>query len=89
MAEGKGPTPKTHRLKMAVISEADSASRAVLDGTDVPKGDPIMRDSTGTKSPILECGNCAYALLVGVPTSAVQDLVFKCPDCGAFNETIE
>jgi hypothetical protein len=82
----KGPTPPKRRLKLAVIPEPAPNTRSVL-----VLGEPGTIIMRGKDAPnlIFECGLCDSPLIVGMRTSQVQSLVFKCNGCGAFNETIE
>jgi hypothetical protein len=91
MPKRKDPTPKKRRVRLAVIPEPDPKIRSILaPGEGFPKDTPIMTgDKASPASLVMECGGCGRALLVGIKTSQVQNLVLKCPDCGAFNETIE
>jgi uncharacterized Zn finger protein len=45
----------------------------------------VMR---GAGNVTMECGNCGAPLLVGVKVAQFRDLVFRCPACGQFNETL-
>lgn len=79
----KGPTPKKRRIRLAVIPEPEPNTRSVLIYTG--EGTVVMR---GPGNVTMECGNCGAPIIVGVKTSQLQNLVFKCPNCGAFNETL-
>lgn len=52
------------------------------DGLPVVKGD-------ANPNVLMECGGCGRTLIRGLQVGQLEDLVFKCPDCGAYNETIE
>jgi hypothetical protein len=42
----------------------------------------------GPGNVMMDCGRCGSPLLVGMKTPQVANLVFKCKNCGAFNETV-
>lgn len=37
----------------------------------------------------LHCGSCGKPIVVGLYSSQVQNLVFRCNACSAYNETLE
>ncbi len=74
---------KTRHVRMAVIPEPAPGTRSVL--VYEGPGTVAMR-SQGNVT--MECGKCGSPLLVGIKTSHVVELVFKCSKCGAFNETL-
>jgi len=71
------------RLRMMVIPEPEPNTRAVLIYTG--EGTVVMQ---GEGNVTMECGNCSAPLIEGVPTGNIQNIVLKCPQCGAFNETL-
>jgi len=77
------PRRKRRHLKLMVIPEPEPNTRMVFvfegPGTVVMKGDGNV---------IMECGNCGVPLVDGVPVGNLQGIVFRCPNCGAFNETM-
>ena len=83
MTKKKGPTPKKRRIRLMVIPEPEPNTRSVLiytgDGT-------VMIQGAGNIT--MECGQCGVPLIQGVNVSQVQSMVLKCPNCGAFNETL-
>lgn len=82
----KGPTPKKRtkrRLRMMVIPEPEPNTRSVLIFTG--EGTVVMK---GSGNVIMECGNCGVPLIDGVAVGNIQNLVFRCPNCGEFNETL-
>jgi predicted RNA-binding Zn-ribbon protein involved in translation (DUF1610 family) len=83
MAKRKGPTPKKRHLRLAVIDEPEPGTRAVINF--VGEGTVVMR---GAGNVVMECGACGVPLIVGVKTAQIQNVVFKCPNCGAYNETV-
>lgn len=81
----KGPTPKKHRLKLAVIPEPEPGTRTVMvQGTP----DTLLFEGEYPNISLL-CGSCGNPLAVGVKTSQLHNLVLQCAACSAFNETIE
>jgi hypothetical protein len=70
-------------IQLMVIPEPEANTRSVLNY--VGEGTVAMR---GPGNVVMECGNCGVPLIVGVPVSAVQNMVFRCQSCGAFNETL-
>ena len=79
----KVPTPKKRRIKLMVIPEPEPGTRSVIVYTG--EGTVVM---TGPGNVVMECGNCGAPLLKGVKVSTIQNLVFRCPSCGQFNETL-
>jgi hypothetical protein len=75
--------PQRH-IQLRVIPEPEPNTRSVIVFTG--EGTVVMR---GPKPNIvMECGNCAASLVEGVPVANLQSLVLRCPNCGAFNETL-
>jgi len=66
-----------------VIPEPEANTRSVIvyegEGTVVMKG---------PGNAVMECGNCGVPLVEGVPVGNIQSIVFKCPSCGEYNETL-
>jgi uncharacterized Zn finger protein len=79
----KGATPKKRRIRLMVIPEPEQGTRSVLVYTG--EGTVVMR---GPGNVVMECGNCGVPLLEGVKVAQIQNLVFRCPSCGSFNETL-
>jgi len=72
----------THRIALGVIPEPDPNSRAIFfyegEGTVVFSGYDVGL--------ALTCGKCASELVTGVRRDAIQGVVIRCKNCGAFNE---
>jgi hypothetical protein len=86
----KGPTPKKHRLKMAVIPEPPPDSgQTIINPTPefAASGKPFITSQRAKI--ILACGQCERILFKIDSTSQVQGGVWKCPGCGACNTTIQ
>jgi predicted RNA-binding Zn-ribbon protein involved in translation (DUF1610 family) len=81
----RGPTPRkqNRNIRMRVIPEPEEGTRTVL--KYVGEGTVIM---SGPGNVIMECGNCGVPLIEGLSVAQIQNLVFPCPSCGAFNETL-
>jgi hypothetical protein len=56
----------------------------VLASRLVPSPGPFF---TGDGPLDLLCGQCGATLASGMEEGRVQDVVFQCPRCGAFNDT--
>ncbi len=74
---------KKRQIRMAVIPEPESGTRAVIVYTG--EGTVVMR---GDGNVDLDCGNCGKTIVLGVRVVQIRNLVFKCNACGAFNETL-
>ena len=88
MAKNKpeGPKyPRPQRIKLAVIPDPQG-TRAGIKYEGEGEGTVIMR---GPGHLTMECGNCGADLLVGVATSQVRNMVFRCNSCKAWNETLD
>ncbi|MEX1133756.1 MAG: hypothetical protein WED83_02810 [Acidimicrobiia bacterium] len=70
-------------MSLAVIPEPEPNTRSVLirsgEGTVVMQGEGKV---------ILECGNCHEPLVQGIEMKQLKNLVFKCNNCGVYNETL-
>ena len=80
------PKPKRkakRHIKLMVIPEPEPNTRSVLIYTG--EGTVVMR---GPGNVVMECGNCGVPLIEGLGVAQLQSLVFKCPSCGQFNETL-
>lgn len=85
-AKKRKPTPKkrpTRHIKLMVIPEPDPDTRTIFVYTG--EGTVVMR---GTGNVVMECGNCGVPLVDGIPVSQIRSIVFKCPNCGQFNDTL-
>lgn len=79
----KGPTPKKRKVRLNVIPEPEPNTRSVLIYTG--EGTVVMR---GPGKVTMECGNCGVPLIVGVNVAQIRGVVFRCPSCGQFNESL-
>jgi len=75
--------PRKRKIRMHVIPEPEPDTRSVLVYTG--EGTVVMR---GSGNVTMECGNCGVPLLVGVKVAQFRDLVFRCPNCDQYNETL-
>lgn len=71
------------RIQLMVIPEPEPNTRSVFIYTG--EGTVVMR---GDANVVMECGNCGVPLIDGVPVGNLRSIVFRCPNCGAFNETL-
>lgn len=71
------------RVRLAVIPEPESDTRSVIVYTG--EGTVAMR---GQGKVVLECGNCGKPIVDGLAMTQVRNLVFRCNNCGAYNETL-
>ena len=81
MAAAKKQRRRT--VRMIVIPEPEPNTRSVLLYTG--PGTVVMR---GPGNVTMVCGQCNSPLLEGMKVTQVQNLVFRCKNCGAFNETL-
>jgi hypothetical protein len=65
------------------IAEPPQDTRKVVRGGNDVIG---LEESRGGDTTYL-CGGCGATLAADVSPGRTADLVFECPDCGAFNET--
>jgi predicted RNA-binding Zn-ribbon protein involved in translation (DUF1610 family) len=82
----KRPEPRTRakrRLQLMVIPEPEPNTRMVF--VFEGEGTVVM---SGPGNVVMECGNCGVPLVDGVAVGNLLSIVFKCPSCGAFNETL-
>ncbi len=70
-------------IQLMVIPEPEPNTRSVIVYTG--EGTVVMK---GPGNAIMECGNCGVPLIEGVPVANIRNIVFRCPSCGAFNETL-
>jgi hypothetical protein len=78
-----GPEGLLAATPLNVISEPDPGTRAVF---EMIGDDPLLM--RGTDGPIaLTCGACHTALVIGVETVRLKNIVIRCANCGSFNET--
>lgn len=80
----KRVTPEiTQELKLKVIAEPDPNTRTVL----IYKGEGTVLMAGFDVGLALTCGQCNAHLVVGVPRENFNNIVIKCNNCGAFNES--
>jgi hypothetical protein len=70
-------------IRLEVITEPDPGTRAVFEHGG--EGSIFFQGSHGTDS--LDCGSCSAPLAVGILRNQFRDVVLKCANCGAFNDT--
>lgn len=78
-----GTRARERRIKLMVIPKPEPNTRTVLNFTG--EGTVIMK---GDGNVIMECGNCAVPLTDGVNVAQLHSIVFRCPNCGEYNETL-
>lgn len=81
-ASRKKRTRRTIALR--VIPEPQSDTRTVIHM--VGPGTVVLQGKHSTL--VMECGNCGVPLIEGVNMNQVQGIVFHCPSCGEYNETL-
>ncbi len=85
MTKKKGPTPRLPpHVKLALIPQPNPNTRTVF--VYEGKGTVVMQ---GPGKLVMDCGGCGVPLLQGVRIEQVQNVVFRCPACGAYNETLD
>jgi hypothetical protein len=86
--KNKGPTPRNHHLKMALIPEGTDLSEwAVMErAEDSPDDAPIVNSVGGHV--LLDCGACGRNLIRAFSTHQIQGGAWNCPDCGRYNTTL-
>ena len=67
---------------MGVVKKPAEGTRAVL----APPEGPALR---GEGDIVFVCGGCRAVLIDGMAQGQVQNIVVRCPDCGAHNETLD
>lgn len=70
-------------IRLMVIPKPEPNTRSVIVYTG--EGTVVM---SGPGNSVMECGNCGVPLIEGVPVANIQNIVFRCPSCGEFNETL-
>jgi hypothetical protein len=81
-------TPKKRSkrtIALRVISEPEANTRAVIH--HVGPGTVVMRGA-GQSTLVMECGNCGVPIIEGVHMNQVRGIVFRCKNCGEYNETL-
>ncbi len=73
------------KIPLRLIPEPEEGTRSVIifsgEGTVVMQGPATGRDYV--------CARCGSTILAGIPRGQIQNMVFKCASCGAFNETTD
>ncbi len=72
-------------IKLRVISPPANGRRTVLLPAD--KDDPVFFVGEGVQGNTYLCGNCGVVLLENVKPDQVKNIVMKCANCGAYNES--
>lgn len=75
----------TGHISLKVIPEPDPNSRTIFE--KMPETGTIFLQGYESKE-AMECGSCGAPLAVGISREAATSIVFKCAQCGAFNDTI-
>lgn len=73
------------KKKLRVIPEPTPNTRTVLVAGE--SHNPPFRFMRGGGNIDLICGGCGYKLATKVAATAIKNIVLKCPDCSAFNDT--
>jgi phage FluMu protein Com len=72
------------KINLRVIPKPDETKRTIL-ASDNPN-EPLMQ---GDGEVNLRCGSCMSVLARRVDgTSSIQGIVFQCPKCKAYNDTL-
>lgn len=74
----------TETRRLNVIKKPAEGSRSVM--VYEGEGTVAMR---GVGSVTYACGGCRAPILEGLDPGQVQNLVFRCNGCGAYNETLD
>lgn len=81
----KGQKRRRRVIRLVVIPKPDPTKRSILHYEG--EGSVAMRAPDGP-SITMVCGQCGVPLLEGVSVDQVENLVFRCNGCGAYNETL-
>lgn len=72
------------KRQLSVIKKPAEGTRSVInvqgEGTVAMRGEGRM---------VWVCGGCREPILDGMEPGQVQNLVFRCNSCGAYNETLD
>jgi hypothetical protein len=71
------------QILLQVIPEPDPETRVIFHH-DGPNS--VALSGTDRSAPDLCCGGCGAPLVTGVTETSVDNVVFRCHACGAFNE---
>jgi predicted RNA-binding Zn-ribbon protein involved in translation (DUF1610 family) len=77
------PRQPRRKIRMMVIPEPEPHTRSVI--MYVGPGTVAMK---GPGNVTMVCGNCGSPLIVGLKVSALESVVLRCNNCGAFNDSI-
>ena len=77
------PEAGVMRRALTIIPKPTPWSRSVLGPAEGLSG-PLIKGSGRVD---LVCGECTEILAAGVADQQLQNLVLRCPSCGAYNET--
>ena len=70
-------------IMLNVIPEPDPDTRSVF----IREGEGTIVFTGYQVGLALLCGRCKSHLIVGIPKENIQNIVIRCNNCGAFNET--
>jgi len=70
------------RIRLNVIPEPQPNTRTIL----APQNGPAIR---GGGEIDFICGNCESLLAEGISEDQIRNIVFKCSNCGQYNESPE
>lgn len=81
----KTPPTITEEIRLNLVPEPDpnSSSKAVF----VFKGEGTVVFQGFFTNTALCCGQCGSHLVAGMGLDTVQNIIFRCNNCGSFNET--
>ncbi len=71
-------------FKMSVLSEEPSGG-LILSMDHVPVSKKLNPFISGKGALNYSCGKCNHLILRSIRRIQIQDAVYKCPKCGAFN----
>jgi hypothetical protein len=77
------PIVISQRIPLKVIPEPDPGSRSVF----IQNGKESIVFSGRETEISLDCGQCGASLVVGLKQDQIRNIVLKCNQCGAFNDT--
>lgn len=79
--------PRVHVIKWAVIDQPERGTRSVLEPANGVS--PVLQGDLDRVPLICACGECGVTLVEGVSTSQIRHLVIHCPECRAYNESLD
>jgi predicted RNA-binding Zn-ribbon protein involved in translation (DUF1610 family) len=71
-------------IKLPVVPKPDLSTRTVLEPAKDFAG-PFIK---GTGDVDYLCGSCGAVLVERVTTGQIKNTVFRCPNCGQYNELV-